>query len=77
MQGENNSLINEFPEHKAKIESFIESDSFFKEKADTYNKFDDDIRNFGLKNSAVDDETMHQLKHDRGVLKDWFYQKLV
>lgn len=77
MLGENHSLINEFPEYQEIITRLIESDEVFAKDTKHYNALDKEIRILELNDAPIDDEAMHQLKHDRAVLKDALYQRLV
>lgn len=38
---------------------------------------DEEIRKLELSNSPIDDEAMHQLKHERSELKDSLYQRIL
>lgn len=77
MLGENHSLNSDFPELKDTIAALNKSDATFAEKAKEYDKLDKEIRVLELKDAPIDDEAMHQLKHDRAVLKDALYQRLL
>ena len=77
MLGENHSLVNEFPEHKDIIVKLTKSDKSFAEDTKHYNALDKEIRMLELNGGPIDDEAMHQLKHQRAVLKDALYQRLV
>ncbi len=77
MLGENHSLINEFPEYQDIIAVLTESDEVFAKDAKQYNALDKEIRTLELNGAPVDDEAMHQLKHERAILKDALYQRLV
>lgn len=77
MLGEDHSLINEFPEYKDTIFALIECDKEFSEGVTRYNNLDKEIRELELGDAPIGDEAMHQLKHDRAVLKDTLYQRLV
>ena len=77
MLGENHSLINEFPEYQDIIAVLTESDEVFAKDARHYNTLDQEIRSLELDGAPVDDEAMHQLKHERAMLKDALYQRLV
>lgn len=74
MLGEDHSLIVDFPEYKDVIAQLIESDKQFADNAMRYHSLDKEIRELELSNAPIDDEDMHQLKHDRAVLKDKLYQ---
>ncbi|MFC4993772.1 YdcH family protein [Rubritalea tangerina] len=76
MLGENHSLNHEFPEFKERIEKLIDADSSFAEKVKKYNALDKEIRVLELDGAPIDDEAMHQLKHERAVLKDVLYERL-
>lgn len=76
MLGENHSLLNEFPSDKETIEQLTQSDPKFAEKAKKYHTLDTEIRKLELNSAPIDDEAMHQLKHDRAVLKDVLYQAI-
>ncbi|WED23746.1 YdcH family protein [Vibrio sp. JC009] len=77
MLGENHSLLNEFPEFKELIAKLVESDNVFANDTRKYNSLDEEIRNLELNGSPVIDQSMHQMKHDRSVLKDSLYQRLL
>ncbi|WP_117232735.1 YdcH family protein [Vibrio maerlii] len=76
MLGENHSLLNEFPQQEETINQLIQADEAFAKDTKTYNELDEEIRNLELSNSPIDDEAMHQLKHDRSVLKDSLFQRI-
>lgn len=76
MLGEVHSLQSDFPEHKDTIEKLVESDSTFASENKQYNALDEEIRKLELKGAPTTDETLHQMKHDRAVLKDTLYEKL-
>ncbi|KKD61234.1 hypothetical protein RN22_07125 [Grimontia sp. AD028] len=76
MLGENHSLLNEFPEFKDLISELSSQDASFAEDTKTYNALDKEIRSLELRDSPIDDEEMHKLKHDRAVLKDSLYHRL-
>ncbi len=76
MLGEDHSLLHEFPEHKERIEQLLGSDENFAKDTKRYNELDKEIRVLELADSPIDDDAMHQLKHDRAVLKDSLYQRL-
>lgn len=76
MLGEDHSLINEFPEYRSTIKHLSQSDAVFAEDAKRYHALDKEIRELELNSSPIDDQAMHQLKHDRSELKDSLYQKL-
>jgi uncharacterized protein YdcH (DUF465 family) len=77
MLGENHSLIHEFPEYKDLIVMLSQSNESFAKQTKKYNALDKEIRELELNGAPIDDEAMHQLKHDRAVLKDALYQCLV
>lgn len=76
MLGEDHSLLHDFPEYKDKIVKLMESDHEFATKAKRYHELDKDIRKLELKDAPIDDETFHQCKHERALLKDVLYRKL-
>jgi len=76
MLGENHSLVNEFPEYQEIIARLIESDEVFAQDTKHYNALDEEIRKLELNGAPIDDEAMHQLKHERAALKDTLYQRL-
>lgn len=76
MLGENHSLLSEFPEHKARTEELTNGDENFAKDIKRYDELDKEIRVLELADSPIDDEAMHQLKHDRAVFKDTLYQRL-
>lgn len=77
MLGENHSLIKEFPEYQDIIAMLTESDEVFAKDTKHYNALDKEIRTLELNGAPIDDEAMHQLKHERAILKDALYQCLV
>lgn len=77
MLGEKHSLEHDFPELKDKIKTLLANDDHFAEQNKRYNALDKEIRVLELKDSPIDDEAMHQLKHDRAELKDTLYQLLI
>ncbi|WP_026973200.1 YdcH family protein [Aliagarivorans marinus] len=77
MLGEVHSLSNDFPELQDVITSLMESDEEFAKENKRYTALDKEIRTLELNNGPIGDEDMHQLKHDRAVLKDALYQRLL
>ncbi len=77
MLGENHSLVVEFPESKEEIDALIGFDKTFALDAKKYDNLDTQIRKLELRNSPIDDEAMHQLKHERLQLKDFLYQRIL
>ena len=75
MLGEDHSLFNDFPDKAEVIKGLIESDPAFAADARRYHDLDKEIRQLELRNSPIDDQSMHQLKHDRAELKDSLYQR--
>ncbi len=76
MLGENHSLVHEFPEMKDKIAELAKTDDGFATDMKTYDNLDKEIRKLELKDSPIDDGSMHQLKHDRSELKDSLHARL-
>lgn len=77
MLGEDHSLLAEFPEFKATINSLFQNDEEFAKDATLYDELDASIRGLELDGSPISDSDMHQKKHDRAVLKDSLYKKLI
>ena len=77
MLGEDHSLAKEFPEHVDKIAKLIASDDEFAKDAKRYHALDKEIRILELDGAPIDDDSMHQLKNERAMLKDTLYQRLV
>ena len=77
MLGENHSLIIEIPKFKELITKLIEQDPSFACDSKRYCVLDKEIRTLELECSPIIDTSMHQLKHDRSVLKDSLYQRLL
>ncbi|GGI74839.1 YdcH family protein [Shewanella gelidii] len=77
MLGENHSLTNEFPAFKAVIERLIENNAEFYRDAKVYHQLDAEIRELECDGAPIVDGAMHQLKHQRSVLKDSLYQRLL
>ncbi|MEL0639950.1 YdcH family protein [Pseudoalteromonas aliena] len=71
---QNHSIANEFPQYTNT--SLIKSDVEFALQVEKYNLLDTQIRELELEKAPIDDEAMHQLKHDRAVLKDIIYKRL-
>ncbi|UPW17614.1 YdcH family protein [Agarivorans sp. TSD2052] len=76
MLGEDHSLAKEFPDLLDTITSLVKRDEAFAKDTKRYNALDKEIRVLELNGAPIDDEAMHQLKHDRSVLKDSLYQRL-
>ncbi|WP_220718656.1 YdcH family protein [Agarivorans litoreus] len=76
MLGEDHSLAKEFPELLDKITALTGSDEKFAADTKRYNALDKEIRVLELRGGPIDDEAMHQLKHDRAELKDSLYLRL-
>ncbi|MCL1146824.1 YdcH family protein [Shewanella marinintestina] len=76
MLGEDHSLIHEFPEYQTTIVKLCQNDEAFAKDTKHYNALDKEIRVLELKGAPIDDEAMHQLKHDRAVLKDALFHRL-
>lgn len=76
MLGEVHSLANDFPELKSTIDHLLETDSTFAEDTKRYDALDKEIRILELNGGPIDDQAMHQLKHDRSELKDSLYARL-
>ncbi|WP_354625512.1 YdcH family protein [Psychromonas sp. MME2] len=77
MLGENHALLSDFPEYEETIRTLTENDQSFSEKAKQYHLLDGQIRKLELRNSPVSDDNMLQLKHERSILKDFLYQKML
>ena len=77
MLGENHSLNSDFPEYREVISTLNKNDAKFAEKAKQYDELDKEIRVLELKDAPIDDEAMLQMKHDRAMLKDLLYQRLL
>ena len=77
MLGEDHSLTHEFPEHMEAIANLAINDRQFAKDAKRYDDLDKEIRELELDGAPIDDEAMHQLKHDRAMLKDSLYERIV
>lgn len=77
MLGEDHSLVNDFPELTATIASLIARDPGFAADNKRYTALDKEIRTLELRGSPIEDQAMHQLKHDRAELKDSLYARLL
>lgn len=77
MLGENHSLTHEFPQFVEHIKSLKAGNEHFAKDAKRYDDLDREIRKLELNGSPISDEQLHQLKHDRSVLKDVLYQRLL
>ncbi|GAC07166.1 YdcH family protein [Paraglaciecola chathamensis] len=77
MLGESHALLVEFPAHKATIEVLGQSDQAFTSQMQKYDALDKEIRELELSNSPIEDNEIHQMKHQRSILKDQLYQCLL
>ena len=77
MLGEDHSLTHEFPEHMEAIANLAINDRQFAKDAKRYDDLDKEIRELELDGAPIDDEAMDQLKHDRAMLKDSLYERIV
>lgn len=77
MLGENHSLVNEFPAYKQTITQLIQVNKNFAANAERYHLLDTEIRQLELNNAPIDDESLHQIKHERAMLKDLLYQAIL
>jgi uncharacterized protein YdcH (DUF465 family) len=77
MLGEDHSLVNDFPEFVEVITRLMQNDQAFAAANKRYTALDKEIRTLELRGSPIEDQAMHQLKHDRAELKDQLYQQLV
>lgn len=77
MLGEDHSIVIDFPELKETLTRLNQSDTTFFEDNKRYNALDKEIRELELQDSPVQDDAMHALKHDRSVLKDSLYKRLM
>lgn len=76
MLGENHSVHHEFPEQHDLIERLMAEDLHFKRLAKEYNELDKEIRTIEMRDSPIDDMAFHEMKKQRGHLKDEIYQML-
>ncbi|MDB1124939.1 YdcH family protein [Vibrio algarum] len=77
MLGENHAFSIEFPALKELLVELSARDPDFDTQNKSYCRLDEEIRNLELGGAPINDETMHQLKHDRAVLKDKLYTRLI
>lgn len=77
MLGEKHSLLNDFPEYEEVIVKLVQENEAFAADAKRYHTLDGEIRGLELDGAPIDDEAMHQLKHDRSELKDSLYQRIL
>ena len=77
MLGEEHSLAHDFPDYEEVIAELIQSDERFAQENRYYQSLDKQIRVLELKNSPIDDLSMHQMKQERSELKDALYRRLV
>ena len=77
MLGEDHSLVNDFPELTDTIARLIAENAAFAADNKRYTALDKEIRTLELRGSPIDDQAMHQLKHDRAELKDSLYARLL
>ena len=77
MLGEVHSLVHEFPDLEDIIAKLTEKDATFAADNKRYNALDKEIRSLELNGGPIEDQAMHQLKHDRAELKDSLYERLV
>ncbi|ABZ77853.1 conserved hypothetical protein [Shewanella halifaxensis HAW-EB4] len=76
MLGENHSIMHEFPEYQDIIVKLCQTDEAFAKDTKHYNALDKEIRELELRGAPIDDNAMHQLKHDRAELKDSLFHRL-
>ncbi|WP_076540926.1 YdcH family protein [Shewanella sp. UCD-KL21] len=76
MLGENHSLRNEFPDHIDTITSLIGSNEHFAEIMKKYDALDKQIRDLEMRDSPISDESIHELKQQRVVMKDALYHQI-
>ncbi|MDO6618336.1 MULTISPECIES: YdcH family protein [unclassified Shewanella] len=76
MLGENHSLRNEFPDHIDTITSLISSNVDFAEIMKKYDALDKQIRDLEMRDSPIADESIHELKQQRVVMKDALYHQI-
>ncbi|EEX94894.1 hypothetical protein VIOR3934_05134 [Vibrio orientalis CIP 102891 = ATCC 33934] len=77
MLGEDHSLLSEFSEFKETILALAKMNEAFLKDMKTYDGLDKEIRTLELKDSPISDEDMHQMKHDRAMLKDNLHQRIL
>ena len=77
MLGEVHSLANDFPTLANVLEQLLASDAGFAAENKRYTALDKEIRDLELRGAPIDDQAMHQLKHDRAELKDELYRRLI
>ena len=77
MLGEDHSLAHEFPAYRDTIARLIENDPDFAKDAKQYHSLDREIRELELNGAPISDDEMLHKKHDRAVLKDSLYERLV
>jgi uncharacterized protein len=76
MLNENHAFILDFPELKLDIVQLNYGDPTFKANLQRYHQLDYDIRQLEISGSPIDDDNMHDLKHQRVELKDMLYRQL-
>ena len=76
MLGEDHSLVHDFPEYLDVIADLTETNLKFATESKKYHSLDKEIRTLELRSSPIDDQAMHQLKHDRANLKDSLFEQL-
>ncbi len=77
MLGEVHSFYKDFPKYHDVIDKLKQEDADFLEQINHYDALDKDIRKLELKDSPIADDEMLQLKHQRSVLKDALYQRII
>ncbi len=77
MLGENHSLLNDFPNNSDSILNLTRSDGLFAKNAKHYHALDKEIRTLEMRDSPIEDNSMHRLKHQRAELKDMLYRRIV
>ncbi|WP_047050004.1 YdcH family protein [Vibrio mexicanus] len=77
MLGEVHSFYKDFPKYHDVIDRLKQEDADFLEQINHYDALDKDIRKLELRDSPIADDEMHQLKHQRSVLKDALYQRII
>lgn len=77
MLGEDHSLTHEFPDFLDVIATLTELDEVFAKDSKQYHQLDKEIRTLELRSSPIDDQAMNTLKHDRSMLKDSLYDRIL
>lgn len=77
MHIDDHSLCNDFPQQRELILRLINGNEEFARIAEAYTRIDTEIHALELDESPIGDDAMHELKHQRTLLKDGLYERMM